>query len=166
MTKFILHTIIVFILSLQATNGQTGGEKKYGLDFGDVYVINIKIKTNLLQNKSTCVYKNGTICNLYKIEILNVLYCPRNNVFDSIGLMKLEYIIAPVKWADTLNLDQSLLITAMPSSTNKYLALTRVLKNELLNGYTFYHSYAYLSDLIKCKKMKKDFFREYICSQK
>ena len=165
MTKFIFHTIIVFIFSLQTTNAQSG-EKKYGLEFGDVYVISIKVKANLLQRESTCVYKNGTTCNLYKIEILNVLYCPRNNVFDSIELMKLEYIIAPIKWVDVLNSDQPLLITAMPSSTNKYIALTRILKNELLNGYTFYHPHAYLSGLIKCKKMKKDFFKDYICSQK
>lgn len=154
--------IVLFFMLCNLTVIAQNGEKRYGLGFGDVYVLNAEIEKNIFQNKSTCVYQRGTVCSLYKIKVTRVLYCPSNNVFDSSSLMNLEYIIAPIRWDEALKPGLDFLITAMPSSSSKYLALTRVLNKELLNDHTFYHEHAYLSDLLKCKRNRKDLFAEYI----
>jgi len=158
-----LHAFLFSILF--ESEGQNAN--RIPLDFADVYVLKVKFGENLLQKKSYCVYKNGTKCNLYKIKITSVLYCPLNTVFDSSGLKKLEYIIAPMVYTDSLKSGVEFLITAMPSTSNKYIALTRLLNIEMIDKEhrVFYHKHAYLSGLVKCKKKKKNLFDDFIRTQ-
>jgi hypothetical protein len=81
--------------------------------------------------------------------------------------MKLEYLIAPIVYTDSLKSGVEFLITAMPSSSNKYIALTRLLNIEVLNNELtlFYHKHAYLSGLVKCKKKRKNLFDDFIITQ-
>jgi hypothetical protein len=155
----------VFFSTLFKIEGQI--VNRIPLDFTDVYVLKVKFSESLLQKKSCCGYKNDTKCNLYKIEITSVLYCPLNTVFDSPSLMKLEYLIAPIVYTDSLKSGVEFLITAMPSSSNKYIALTRLLNIEVLNNELtlFYHKHAYLSGLVKCKKKRKNLFDDFIITQ-
>jgi hypothetical protein len=139
-------------------------DKKYELYFADVFVIKVTLSNSVLQSKSYCVYKNGTLCNLYKINVDRILYCPGNTVMDSIKLLNIQYLLVPSSYGDSLVLGKELLITAMPSANVNYLAFSKILDRKLGVGYSFYHKHAYLSGLIKCNCRKKDSFEKYISS--
>ncbi len=166
--KFAIRLLLLhgfFFSILFEINGQNAS--RFPLGFADVYVLKVKLSESLLQKKSCCVYQKGTQCNLYKVQITNVLYCPSNTVFDSIGLLNVEYMIAPIGYADSLSSGAEFLITAMPSTSERYIALSRLLNMELINNDPpiYYHKQAYLSGLIKCNKKRKDVFGDFIKTQ-
>ncbi len=157
---------ILFLLTFWLNVYSQEKAKKYALDFADVYVLRVRFIDSLLQRKSPCVYRNGTICVLYKIEVKNVLYCPLNTVYDSFGLTQVKYMIIPKNYMDSLSNKSDYIITAMPSTNSQYIAFKKFLFNEIGEDTFFYHKYAYLSGLIRCKKVKKDVFLNFIKSQK
>src|SRR5690606_21373186 len=65
-------------------------EKKYALDFGDVFVLRIQIKTDVLNGKYLCNKKKSI---LSEIVVSDIIYCPPNKSFDSSNLMKLKYVL-------------------------------------------------------------------------
>lgn len=160
----VIRLSLIYIFFFFITNEIEGQNvSRYPLDFTEVYVLKAKFNESLVHKKSHCIYKNPTKCILYEIKVTSVLYCPTNTAFDSTSLMNLQYIIAPIVYADSLKIGEEFLITAMPSTSNKYIALTRLLNMGVTNNEPFfYHKHAYLSGLIECKKKKKDLFDVFI----
>lgn len=133
-------------------------EIRHALDFGDVYVIKVKIDKEHLRGKCPC-NKNDK-CVLFQVQMLDVIYCPTNRSFDNKGLLGINYILVSSKELSGLYFDSSIIITAKPSGSNYYLSFSKVLNIKEAENYQFYHPYAYLSEIDPCKS--KDKFEKYI----
>ena len=135
-------------------------EKKYALDFGDVFVLRIEIKKDVLNGKYLCNKKKSI---LSEIVVSDVIYCPPNKSFDSTHLLELKYVLFGFQDRKMLNADTSLVITAKPSGSKYYLSFSKDLRISNETEYQFYHPHAYLSELSRCKG--KDKFEKYILKQ-
>lgn len=136
-------------------------KKKYYLDFADTYVLKIKIIKEIKVGKDNCSYKKGTSCNLFKIKVTEVVICPKNTFADSSSLLLMNYIVVPIKEASNIEEDSELVITARPSDSKNYLALSKILSPDTLSM-IFVHQYAYLSGIVNCKKNKYNNFEKII----
>ena len=136
-------------------------ERKYALDFGDVFVLKVGIKKDVLSKKCLCDKRNK--CILSEVVVSNVIYCPPNKSFDSIQLLALKYILFARSERSMLNADSSFIITVKPSGSKHYLAFSKILEIDDVENCQFYHPYAYLSELSPCKR--KDKFEKYILKQ-
>lgn len=136
-------------------------ETKYALDFGDVFVLKVEVKKDVLSKKCPC--NKATKCILSEIIVSDVIYCPPNKSFDSTQLLSLKYILFTQVGRNMLNTDSSFIITAKPSGSRYYLSYSKILRIDNEKSYQFYHPYAYLSELNPCKR--RDKFERYILKQ-
>lgn len=155
--KYIL--LFIFLFSSIAVIAQM--ERKYPLDFGDVYVLKVKITKVAYTGKCPCNLKKK--CVLSDLSVSEVIYCPPNNSFDSTQLLSIKYITLNIKDKALINSDSSIIITARPSGSKYYLSYTRNIKLDCAVKYQFYHPYSFLSQLNPCGQ--KDRFEEYILKQ-
>jgi hypothetical protein len=156
--KYVAVIFFVVVLPIKCFSQDSN---KYPLEFGDVFVLKAKIHKDVKQDKCPCLKDR---CLLKEVDIIQTVYCPPNNTFDSIQLTKLKFILfrgKDVKTMQTTN--DTLLITARPSESRYYLSFSKILPNEALKN-KFYHPYGYLSELTPCKR--KDKFESYILSAK
>lgn len=136
-------------------------KKKYPLDFGDVFVLQVTLKKEVLKSKCPC--QKSRKCTLNEMIVTKVFYCPSNLSFDSSELLNLKYIAINSMDKNKLQKDSILFITAKPSGSKYYLSFTNVLNIDSIKDYDFYHPYSYLSELKPCKR--KDAFERYITNQ-
>lgn len=159
------YLFLILYLNISLTCISQTESKKYYLDFGDTYVLKIKIIKEIKVGKNNCSYKKGTFCNLLNIEVREVIFCPKNTFADSSSLFLMNYIIVPVKKSSNIKEDSELFITARPSDSKKYLALSKILSQDSLSM-GFIHRYAYLSGLVNCKRSKYNSFEKIILGLK
>ena len=131
---------------------------KYPLEFGDVFVLRVKIMKNVFSAKCPCEQKNK--CTIYQVDSAKIIYNSSGTNYDSLMVSSMRYLLIKDKDINNLKLSNMLLITAMPTGSTHYLALSRVLNNIDTDAFEFYHPYAYLTMLSPCKK--EDKFEKYI----
>jgi hypothetical protein len=155
---------LFFLLNLGATSVNAQQKNLCELEFADVFVLKVKIKNKLVEGNCPCFAKKNKFA-LYEIEIDRVLYCAANTVIDSVGLSKLKYIAIQVGTKVDIQIETSILLTAKPSSSYRYLMLTRVINDKEIENCKLYHVYAYQSGITICKKQEKDPFEYFITEQ-
>ncbi len=147
-------TVLIFSLII-CTLARGQDVVRYPLDFSDVFVVRAEIGEVVDSAHCACFKKEK--CCLYKIRIKEVLYCPTNTFSDSAHLYAIRYISIRCTEITAIQLNTPLLITAMPSDNYQYLSFSKVLNISDSQQYSFYHPYAYLSGIVKCKGKKKGF---------
>jgi hypothetical protein len=97
-TIILLNLITVFFSYSQIEES----EKKYELGFLDAHVIRIKVDSLINKAKDYCIYRKGTLCNLYRIDVMAVYFYSPDNTLDSINLKNIKYILVPSRIEDSL----------------------------------------------------------------
>lgn len=150
--------LILLLVCLGTTiicSSQTRNENVY-LEFSDTYVLKIKPIEDLTNWDCKCSFRKGTGSRLFKIKISDVLHCPDNGFADSAKLLVMEYIVVTKELGSSLKKDQEITVTAMPSDSKYYLAMSRILPD--INTPSFFiHKYGFISGLIDCNKNTKRF---------
>lgn len=136
--------------------------KKYELGFLDAHVINIKIDSSIYKAKDDCIYKKGTLCNLYKVDIKVVYFYSPNTYLDSVYIKSMKYILVPSKYEDSLFKNKEYLITVFGTPSKMYLGFSNILHLNEPGRYRFYHREPFIMAIIKCRNKSKNRFEKII----
>ena len=155
--KHLLGALLIFV----SINSFSQNVNNYYLADGETYVLKTKIIKKIEVGKPSCSFGKRNKCDLYKISVTDVLFCPKNTFADSLRLLSITYMIVPVE--TDINISDSILtITARPSDSKLYLAFSKILSQNSINNISFKHQHAYLSGIIVCKKKTYRHFEKLI----
>src|SRR5436189_2891377 len=117
-----------FLICILSANSQSESNKvKYELGFLDSYVIKIRIDSSIVKKRDYCIYKKGTICNLYRVKILSIVYYSPNSYLDSLYLKNTKYILVPEKFEDSLLMNNEYLVTVFGTPSKLYLGFNKII---------------------------------------
>ena len=147
-----INLITVFFSYSQIRNS----ERKYELGFLDAHVIEIRIDSSINKAKDYCIYRKGTLCNLYRVNIKSIYFYSPNSYLDSAHINNMKHILIPSKFEDSLFANKDYLITVFGTPSRMYLGFSKILHLNEPDSYRFYHREPFILAITKCKNKRKN----------